>query len=137
MNTVMKNDKCGIGYKSTQVKKVKAKAKAQSQYQAKYNYQAKPKPKTRRCFECGREGHFAHDCVTPPPQSLPKHTRPFTYNAHYLIKKDAKGKPLVVFLGPPSKNRPRNIWVAKSLVEKVIGPVNNGCLNNKLDLLCV
>ena len=28
----------------------------------------------------------------------------------------------VMFLGPPNKNRPKKIWVIKSLVEKVKGP---------------
>ena len=28
----------------------------------------------------------------------------------------------VMFLGPPNKNRPKKIWVTKSLVEKVKGP---------------
>ena len=28
----------------------------------------------------------------------------------------------VMFLGPPNKNRPKKIWVVKSLVEKVKGP---------------
>ena len=28
----------------------------------------------------------------------------------------------VMFLGPPNKNMPKKIWVAKSLVEKVKGP---------------
>ena len=73
-------------------------------------------------IECGQECHFAHECKTPPPQPLPKHARPFAFNAHYMVRKDTKGRPHVVFLGPPNKNRPRQIWVAKSLVEKVVGP---------------
>ena len=66
MNTVMKMDRSGIGYLANQEKK----AQAQQQH--------KSKLKPKRCFECGQEGHFAHDCVTPPPQPLPKHARPFT-----------------------------------------------------------
>ena len=66
--------------------------------------------------------HFAHECQTPPPQPLPKHARPFVFNAHYMLRKDSSGKMKVMFLGPPNKNRPKKIWVAKSLVEKVKGP---------------
>ena len=60
MNTVMKMDRSGIRYLAHQEKK----AKAQQQQQ----HKSKPKPK--RCFECG-QGHFAYECQTPPPQSLP------------------------------------------------------------------
>jgi hypothetical protein len=111
MNTVMKMDKSGIGYLANQEKKIKAQQKQQH----------KPKPKTKRCIECGQEGHFAHECETPPPQPLPKHARPFAFNAHYMLRKDSSGKMKVMFLGPPNKNRPKRIWVAKSLVEKVKG----------------
>ena len=88
------------------------KKKAQVQQQ-----QSKPKPK--RCFKCGQEGHFAHECQTLSPEPLPKHARPFAFNAHYMLRKDSSGKMKVVFLEPPNKNRPKKIWVAKSLVEKV------------------
>ena len=71
MNTVMKMDRSGIGYLANQEKK----AQAQQQH--------KPKPKPKRCFECGQECHFAHECQTPP-QPLPKHDRPFAFNAHYM-----------------------------------------------------
>jgi len=121
MNTMMKSDKCGIGFKATQVKKAKAQQQAQHQAQYQAQHQYKPKPKSRRCFECG-QGHFAHDCKTPSPQPLPKHTRLFAYNAHYVVRKNAKGKAKVMFLGPPNKNRPKQIWVAKCLIEKVVGP---------------
>ena len=104
MNTVMKMDRSGIGYLANQEKK------AQAQQQ-----QHKSKPKPKRCFECGQEGHFSHECQTPPPQ-------PFAFNAHYMLRKDSSGKMKVMFLGPPNKNRPKKIWVAKSLVEKVKGP---------------
>jgi hypothetical protein len=99
MNTVMKMDRSGICYLANQEKK----AKAQQQ-------QSKSKPKPKRCVECGQEDHFAHECKTPSPQPFPKHARPFAFNAHYML-----------FLGPPNKNRPKKIWVAKSLVEKVKG----------------
>ena len=112
MNTVMKMDRSGIGYVANVEKK-----KAQAQQQ-----QSKPKPKPKRCFEYGQEGHFAHECQTPPPQPLPKHARPFAFNAHYMLRKDSSGKMKVMFLGPPNKIRPKKIWVAKSLVEKVKGP---------------
>ena len=91
MNTVMKMDRSGIGYMASVEKK-----KAQAQHQ-----QSKPK----RCFECGQEGHFAHECQTQPPQPLPKHARPFAFNAHYMLRKDSSGKMKVMFLGPPNKNR--------------------------------
>ena len=61
--------------------------KAQAQQQ-----QHKSKPKPNRCFKCGQEDHFAHECQTPPPQPLPKHARPFAFNAHYMLRKDSNGK---------------------------------------------
>jgi hypothetical protein len=126
MNTVMKMDRSGIRYHSNEEKK----AKAQHQ-----QYKSKPKPK--RCSEYGQEGHFAYECETPPPQPLPMHARPFAYNAHFIIRKNAKGKAEAMFLGPPNKNMPKQIWVAKCLIEKVVGPHQMRCLKIKLDLLCV
>ena len=45
----------------------------------------------------------------------------FAFNAHYMLRKDSSRKMKVMFLEPPNKNRPKKIWVAKSLVEKVKG----------------
>ena len=66
---------------------------------------------------------------------MPKHARPFAFNAHYMLRNDSSGKMKVMFLGPPNKNRSKKIWVAKSLVEKVKCPQQFGFL--KFDLLCV
>ena len=111
MNTVMKMDRSGIGYLANQEKKA----------QAQHQQQHKSKPKPKRCVERG-QGHFAHECQSPPPQPLPKHARPFAFNAQYMLRKDSSGKMKIMFLGPPNKNRPKQIWVAKSLIEKVKGP---------------
>ena len=61
MNTVMKMEKTGIGYKAQQSKLIKS--------EATHDQPTKPKPK--RCFECGREGHFAHECEAPLPPPCP------------------------------------------------------------------
>jgi hypothetical protein len=116
MNTVMKNNKSGIGYNSF------VQNKATSQYKETQT------PKPIKCFECGKEGHFAHNCKATPPTPLPKHSRPFAFNAHYVIRKVANGKVKVTFLGPPSKSRPRQILVAKSMIKKVTGPMQNRAL---------
>jgi regulator of replication initiation timing len=75
MNTAMKMDRSDIGYLAHQEKK------AQTQHQQQYMSKSKPK----RCFKCGQEGHFAHECETSPPQPLPKHARHFAFNAHYML----------------------------------------------------
>jgi hypothetical protein len=77
------------------------------------------------CYECGEEGHFAHNCKATPPTHLPKHSRHFAFNAHYVLRKVGNGKVKVTFLGPPNKSRPRQIWLAKSLIEKVMGPMQD------------
>jgi hypothetical protein len=119
MNTVMKNNKSGIGYNSFVQKK------ATTQYKPKQTH------KPIKCFECGKEGHFAHNCKARPLTPLPKHSRPFAFNAHYVLRKVANGKVKVTFLGPPSKSRPRQIWVAKSLIEKVTGPLQYRALKTQ------
>jgi hypothetical protein len=62
---------------------------------------------------------------------FPKHSRPFAFNDHYVLRKVANGKVKVTFLGPPSKSRPRQIWVAKSLIEKVTGPMQYRALKTQ------
>jgi hypothetical protein len=119
MNTVMKNNKSGIGYNAFVQKK------ATTQYKPKQTH------KPIKCFECGKEGHFAHNCKAKPPTPLPKHSRPFAFNAHYVLRKVANGKVKVTFLGPPSKSRPRQIWVAKSLIERVTGPMQYRALKTQ------
>ena len=108
--------------------KAKVKIEAKNYYKNKYNgyNQEKPKPKPKRCFGCGQIGHLSFQCKTPLPKTLPKHTRPFAHDSHYVINKDSKGRPLVVFLGPPMKNKPRVLWVAKELVDKAMGPRTKG-----------
>jgi hypothetical protein len=94
------------------------------QKKATSQYKAKQTPKLIKCYECGKEGH-AHNCKATPPTHLPKHSRQFASNAHYVLRKAANGIVKITFLGPPSKSRPRQIWVAKSLIEKVTGPMQN------------
>jgi hypothetical protein len=113
MNTVMKNNKSGIGHNLFMQKK------------ATNLYKAKQTPKPIKCYECGKERHFAHNCKATPPTPLLKHLIPFASNAHYVLRKVANGKVKVTFLGPPSKSRPRQIWVTKSLIEKVTSPMQN------------
>jgi hypothetical protein len=109
MNTIMKNNKSDIWYNSLVQKK------ATNQNKAKKNH------KPIQCYECGKEGHFAHNCKATPQTPLPKHSRIFAFNAHYMLRKITSGKVKVTFLDPPNKNRPKQIWVAKFLIEKVMG----------------
>lgn len=46
----------------------------------------------------------------------------FAFDAYYLKIKDTSGMVKAMLLGPPNKNRPKIIWVAKSLVEEVVAP---------------
>jgi uncharacterized protein YjaZ len=119
MNNVMKNNKSGIGHNSFVQKK------STTQYKPKQTH------KPIKCFECGKEAHFSHNCKAKPPTLLPKHSRPFAFNAHYVLKKVANGKVKVTFLGPPSKIRPRQIRVAKSLIKKVTGPMQYRALKTQ------
>jgi len=105
-------EKSGIGYKAQQSKLIKA--------QASHDQPSKPKPK--RCFEFGQEGHCAHECEASLPPPLSKHARPSAFNAHYIVRQDKNDKVKVSFMGLPNRQRPKKIWVPKSLVEKVKGP---------------
>ena len=108
MNTVMKMDRSGIGFLANQEKK--------AQVQHPRQYKSKPKPK--RCFECGKEGYFANECETPPPQPLPKHARPFAFNAHYIFRNDSSGKIKVMFLGPPIRIGLRKFGLQSHLLRR-------------------
>jgi hypothetical protein len=72
MNTVMKNNKSCIGYNSFVQKK------ATSQYKAKQT------PKPIKCYECGKEGHFAKDhlIVGDPPRRSGKGS---PYSEHLVL----------------------------------------------------
>jgi hypothetical protein len=111
MNIVMKNNKSGTRYNSLVQKK------ATNQNKAKQN------PKPIKCYECGKKRHFAHNCKDTPPTLLPKHSRPFKFNGPYVLRKVTSEKVRVTFLGPPNKSRPKQIWAAKSLIEKVMDPM--------------
>jgi hypothetical protein len=113
MNTVMKNNKSGIVYNSIVQKE------STNQNKAKQN------PKPIKCYECGKEGPFAHNCKATPPTPLLKHSRHFPFNAHYVLRKVTSGKVKVSFLGPPNESRPKKIWAAKSLIEKVMVPMQD------------
>jgi hypothetical protein len=113
MNIAMKHNKSSIGYNSFVQKK------------ATNQYKAKQTPKPIKCYECEKEGHFAHNCKATTLTPMPKHSRPFAFNANYVLRKVANGKVKVTFLGPPSKSRPKQIWVAKSLIEKATCPMQN------------
>jgi hypothetical protein len=75
MNKVMKNNKSGIGYNSFVQKK------STNQNKAKQN------PNPIKCYECRKEEHFAHNCKATPPTPLSKHSRPFAFNAHYVLQR--------------------------------------------------
>jgi hypothetical protein len=72
-----------------------------------------------------KKEHFVDNCKATPPTQLPKQSKPFAFNAHYVLRKVANGKVKVTFLGPPNKSRPRQIWVAKSLIKKIMGPMQH------------
>ena len=80
MNTVMKNNKSGIGYNYFVQKK------------ATNQYKAKQTPKTIKCYECGKEEQFAHNCKATPPTPLPKHSRSFCIKCSLCTKKSCKWK---------------------------------------------
>jgi hypothetical protein len=61
----------------------------------------------------------------------------FAFDAYYLKIKNTNGMVKAMLLGPPNKNRPKIIWVAKSLVEKVVAFIKFGCLNIKLVPPCM
>jgi hypothetical protein len=42
-----------------------------------------------------------------------------------MLRKVTSEKVRVTFLGPPNKSRPKQIWVAKSLIEKVMDPMQD------------
>jgi hypothetical protein len=103
-STAMKYDTQGLGSYQKKVEQAKNKIKTP------------PKPKVKYCTECQQEGHFSHDCKTPPPMTLKDQLRPKAFNAYYGLSKVSSGKVVVRFFGAKKEIRPKQIWVPKHLV---------------------
>jgi hypothetical protein len=78
--------------------------------------------KPKWCTECLTEGHFMFECKVEPKKSMPKHLRPFAFNAHYVLQRNSKGVVKARFLGKKDESRPNKLWVPKSLIPKTKNP---------------
>jgi chromosome segregation ATPase len=111
-STAMKYDTQGLGSYTKKIERVKTMPKVKTP----------PKPKVKHCTECLQEGHFAHDCKTPPPITLKDQLRPKAFNAYYGVSRTSSGKVVVRFFGAKDSTRPKQIWVPKNLVTSLKEP---------------
>jgi hypothetical protein len=96
-STAMKYDTQGLGSYAKKIELAKTKPKV------------KTHPKVKHCTESLQEGHFAHDCKTPPPITLKDQLRPKAFNAYYGVSKISSGKVVVRLFGAKDSTRPKNL----------------------------